>query len=90
MNTKLKHTVFAVSLIGVLLTTFSACSTHHDRFHDNSGLTREQFREERYRQTGHPRYHQSWEELPSDYRGRGGYSGRFGDRDPYYGSILRW
>jgi len=90
MSTNLKHTVFAVLLIGVLLTALSACTTRHDRFHNNFGLTHEQFYEEPYPQAEHPRFHQSWGELPRDYRSRGGYSGRYDDREPYYGSILRW
>jgi hypothetical protein len=90
MRAKLKHPVLAVSLVGVLLTALSACTPHHDHFHNKFGLMHEQFHGETHPWAEHHQFLQGWEELPRDYRGRGSYSRRYDDRDPYYGSILRW
>ncbi len=90
MSTKLKHTVLTVSLVGVLLTALSACTTHHDRFHNNFGLTHQQFHEEPYTQAEGRRFHAGLAEWHRDHHDRDGYGGRYDDRDPDYRSILRW
>ena len=78
MSIKLKHTVLVVSLVGVLLTTLSGCTTHHDRFHSNFGPTREQFYEEPYTQAENRRHD------------RNGYREQYNNKDSDYSSIFRW
>jgi hypothetical protein len=78
MSTKLKHLVLAVALIGVPLTALSACTTHHDRFHNNFDSTHQQFYEEPYARAEDRRHD------------RDGYRGRYDNKDSDYNSIFRW
>jgi hypothetical protein len=89
MSTKLKHNVLAVSLVGVLLTALSACTTH-DRFHNNFGPTHGQFYKEPYTQAEDRQFHEGLAEWHRDHHDRDGYRGRYDDRDSDYRSIFRW
>ncbi len=86
MSTKLKHIVLVVSLVGVLLATLSACTTH-ERFHNNLGFLHEKFHEEPYTQAEGRQFHAGLEDLQRDHHDRDGYGGRYDDRDPDYRSI---
>lgn len=90
MSTKLKHLVLAVSLIGVLLIALSACTTHHDRFHNNFGPALQQFYEKPYTQAEDRRFHEGLAEQHRDHHDRDGYRGQYDDKDPDYRSIFRW
>jgi hypothetical protein len=90
MSTKLQHLVLVVSLVGVLLTALSACTTHRDRFPNNFGPTHQQFYEEPYTQAEDRRFHEGLAEWHRDHHDRDGYGRRYDDRDSDYRSLFRW
>lgn len=78
MNTKLKHTLLAVSLAGALSVTLSAC-TPHERLHSGLNAEHEAFHQQPRTRAEDRRFHDELGAVHEEEHERGSYGGRYYD-----------